>query len=411
MPTQHILTGINGYGDAISCKGMKKTKISGCLKGVSDYMAAMGKRIGYVDAAKGILMIIIMLLHIIAPCPLKDFLIALGGLVVCVFFIISGYFFRSGTKSFGENVKRRAKTLLIPFLAFSLVLFAVGAAIHLAKGAQTPQDVFCCLRNYFCGSIWNRSIQDLFAWEYHNLGKNYMFLADFWFFLSLFLGEVLFLLIERFALKSPVRGAISAVLLSAATGVLLELNISLPYNLQMAPLYALLILGGAWAGKTDFPGRLRLPKLWQWTISALLFAGICVLFGVLMEPFTNQLFRGTLGENAIPKMLLLIVCSFVLCFSLLNMLRLLENHGLKMKVPMWIGKHSLQFYALHTFFMWLIVQMTNYPLFQMENPAPGRLIAFSLLMFLVSGGLCALYCVISDRVKQRKPDSKRNASC
>ena len=89
-------------------------------------MAATGKRIGYVDSARGILMIIVMLYHIIAACPLKEFLAGLCGPVVCTFFILSGYFFRSGEKSFGENVKRRVKTLLVPFLVFSLVLFAIG---------------------------------------------------------------------------------------------------------------------------------------------------------------------------------------------------------------------------------------------------------------------------------------------
>lgn len=364
-------------------------------------MAATGKRIGYVDSARGILMIIVMLYHIIAACPLKEFLAGLCGPVVCTFFILSGYFFRSGEKSFGENVKRRVKTLLVPFLVFSLVLFAIGAVIHLAKGEQTLQEVFFCLRNYFGGCIWNRSIQNLFGWDYHNLGKLYMFLADFWFFLALFMAEVLFLLIERFALKSPVRGAISAVLLAAVSGVLLELEISLPYNLQMAPLYALLILGGAWAGKTGFPARLQMQEGWQWIISAVLFVGVSVLFIACMEPFSTQMFRGTLGENPIPKMLILIVCSFAFGFSLLNMLRLLEDRGIEMKITAWIGKHSLQFFALHTFFMWLIAQAINYPLFNTEGSDPNKLIAVSLLMFLVSGGLCALYCIIRDRVKQK----------
>ena len=359
------------------------------------------KRIGYVDSARGVLMIMIMLYHIIAACPLKEFLSGIGGPALCTFFILSGYFFRSGEKSFGENVKRRAKTLLVPFLIYSLVLFAIGAVIHLAKGDQTLQEVFWCLRNYFGGCIWNRSIQNLFGWEYHNLGKNYMFLADYWFFLSLFTAQVLFLLIERFALKSPARGVISAVLLAAVTGVLLEYNISLPYNLQMAPMYALLILGGAWAGKTDFPELIRLQQVWQWIISVLLLVSVCVLFGVLIEPFATQMFRGTLGEDAIPKMLILIVCSFAFGFSLLNILRMLEKRGLKMKVANWIGKHSLQFFALHTFFMWLIAQAINYPLFDTEGSDPNMLIAVSLLMFLISGGLCALYCVISDRLKQR----------
>ena len=361
----------------------------------------MGKRVGYVDAAKGVLMIVVMLFHIIAVCPLKDFLGGVGGPVVCSFFVLSGYFFRSGARSFGENVKQRAKTLLIPFLVYSLVLFAIGAVIHLAKGDQTPQEVLWCLRNYFGGCIWNGSIQNMFGWEYHRLGKNYMFLADYWFFLSLFMAEVVFLLIERFALKSPVRSAICAVLCAAVTGVLLELKISLPYNIQTVPMYVILILGGAWAGKTGFPGRLRLPRVWQWIISALLFAGVCVLFGTVMEPFTLRLYRGMLGKNAMLEMLILIVSSFVLVFSLLNMLRLLENGGLKMRAAAWIGKHSLQFYALHTFFMWLIAQIFNYPLFKAEGWDPDKLVAYSLLIFLASFGLCALFCVIRDRVKRR----------
>ena len=385
----------------ISRKVKQKTRDNNNLKGMMDTMAATNKRIGYVDAAKGILMMIVMLYHIIATCPLKEFLSGFGGPVVCAFFILSGYFFRSGAKSFGENVRRRAKTLMIPFLVYSLVLFAIGAVIHLAKCDQTPQEVLCCLRNYFGGCIWNRSIQNLFGWDYNNLGKNYMFLADYWFLLALFMAEMLFLLIERFALRSPVRGAICAVLLPAVTGVLLELKISLPYNLHMTPLYALLILIGAWAGKTDFPGRLRLPQVWQWIISALLFAGVSVLFGALIEPFATQIFRGTLGDNAIPKMLLLIAGSSVFGFSLLNMLRLLESNGLKLKVTAWIGKHSLQFFALHTFFMWLIAQAVNYPLFNTEGQDPKTLVALSLLIFLISVGLCALYCMISSWIKRR----------
>ena len=128
---------------------------------------------------------------------------------------------------------------------------------------------------------------------------------------------------------------------------------------------------------------------------------MCAVFGAWMEPFSRQIFRGTLGENAIPNMLILIAGSFVLGFSLLNMLRLWENSGLTLKVTTWIGKHSLPFFALHTFFMWLIAQTTDYPIFKMEGYDPNVLVAFSLLMFLISGGLCALYCVISDRVKRK----------
>ena len=364
-------------------------------------MTITNKRIEYVDSVKGILMITVMLYHIIAACPLKVILTGICGPVICTFFVISGYFFKSGTRTFGENVKRKAKALLVPFLIYSLVLFTIGAVIHLAKGDQTLQEVFFCLRNYFGGCIWNRSIQNLFGWEYHNLGKLYMFLADFWFFLALFMAEVLFLLIERFALSSPSRGAISAVLLSAITCVLLKFNISLPYNLQMTPMYAVMILGGAWAGKTNFLSQLSLKQMWQWIISVILLVSVCVLFGVLMEPFCGQMFRGTFGEDAIAKTLIVIVCSFVFAFSLLNIMRLLENCGIKMKVTSWIGRHSLQFFALHTFFMWLIAQAINYPLFDTEGSDPNTLLILSLIMFVISFGLCALYCMISDRLKQK----------
>ncbi len=70
----------------ISRKVKQKTRDNNNLKGVMNTMAAMNKRIGYVDAAKGILMMIVMLYHIIAACPLKEFLSGFGGPAACFFF-------------------------------------------------------------------------------------------------------------------------------------------------------------------------------------------------------------------------------------------------------------------------------------------------------------------------------------
>ena len=93
---------------------------------------------------------------------------------------------------------------MVPFFTYSLSFWFVGSVILIARAQETIMDALCCLRNFYAGSIWNRVIQDWFSWDYHSLGKNYPFLADFWFLPAMFIASILFIIIVEKISKSVV---------------------------------------------------------------------------------------------------------------------------------------------------------------------------------------------------------------
>ena len=173
------------------------------------------KRLNYADMMKGIAILFVVIYHLIAPCTLKTIIAHIMPASLITFFFYAGFFYKPHTKTFGERLKARAKALLVPFFKFSLIFWLIGSFVLVIKKEETIQEALYCLRNFFIGSIWNRSIQDFFGWEYYSMGKRYFFLADFWFLLALMLASILFFIIADYVLKSKAKTIITAVLLFA----------------------------------------------------------------------------------------------------------------------------------------------------------------------------------------------------
>jgi fucose 4-O-acetylase-like acetyltransferase len=208
----------------------------------------MQKRLNYVDMIKGLCILVVVFYHLTAPCGLKTVLDHLSVSALIAFFFISGFFHRPGKRTLGENLWSRFKALMIPFFQYSLFFWAVGTIVLVSTGKETLIEGLLCLRNFFAGCIWNRTIQNWFGWEYYSLGKRYMFLADFWFLLALMLASIVFLLIIDHVIKSKAKTLVMAGVLFAVTGVLRAFAIDLPYNIQLVPFWAGLLVLGAFAG-------------------------------------------------------------------------------------------------------------------------------------------------------------------
>lgn len=92
---------------------------------------------------------------------------------------------------------------------------------YLIAGTVPFAETVYCLRNFYAGCIWNRTVQGWFFLEYYDLGKRYMFLADFWFLLALLFAYMLFFIIADRVLRSKAKEAAAIVLLLAVTGILI----------------------------------------------------------------------------------------------------------------------------------------------------------------------------------------------
>ena len=121
-------------------------------------MAAEAKRLQYIDALKGVAIIFIVFYHLVAPSAGKFVLDHLGEMMLAMFFVLSGFFFRRGRKTLRENIADRARSTLTPFFRCSLFFWLTGS-VYLVTAKDVPfTETLLCLRNFLGGCIWNRKI-------------------------------------------------------------------------------------------------------------------------------------------------------------------------------------------------------------------------------------------------------------
>lgn len=355
------------------------------------------KRMQFIDAVKGIAILWLVFYHLLAPCAVKSVITQLHELFLTIFFFYSGYFYKPGKRSFDENVENKVRSLLTPFFRYSLSFWAIGSIYLVATKNETLKEAFLCLRNFFAGCIWNRTIQDWFGWEYYSLGKRYFYLADFWFLLAMLFASGLFFLMADRALKSGTAMLLAVLALFAATGVCRYFSLSLPYNIQLAPYWAAFMLLGAYAGQKNLA---EFPPLSTGASSAVavLLMSIGIVTAICKEASVN-LFRGSFGENEVYSMILCIVAAVPFCWGIGIFFAQIEKAGARLKEIAWVGSHSLFLYLFHMFYAWILCVLTGFSV-QYEEPVSAEVVAGSVLLIFICVDLCILRGFLDDREKE-----------
>ncbi len=361
------------------------------------------KRLEYVDMVKGIAILVVMGYHLIAPTSLKTAIFdhAIDTMLIA-FFFLSGYFHRPGKRTLKENLKNRTKSLMVPFFKYSLVFWAIGT-IYLLLSKKAPLfEALACLRNFFAGCIWNRTIQNWFGWKYYSLGKRYLFLADFWFLLSMLFASFIFYLLVDKVLRSKVATVLTSIVLFIVTGILQTLEVSLPYNMQIAPFWAAFMLLGAMAGNYSLIELPDVDKKVKWIAGVIAFLVGLVL--CLVKAPNSNLFRGSFGgESEFVSMLQTIGVSVLLIWGLSELCYLLEQAGVRTKELSWMGSNSLVFYVYHMFFAWVLSIITGFSL-SFPKELDGKIVSKSIILAVLSILLCILVVVVKARLAKRRTE-------
>ena len=357
------------------------------------------QRLNFADMMKGVTILVMVIYHILAPCGFKTFINHILASALVVFFFYSGYFYKPGAKPFLENLKSRAKALLIPFFKYSLFFWLVGSIVMVIQKVEPINEAFLCLRNFFAGCIWNRNIQDWFGWEYYHLGKRYSFLGDFWFLIAMMFASIIFFPIADRVLKSAVKTIIAVVLLFAITGALRTYQITLPYNLQLVPFWAGCLLLGTLAGQYKLL-EIKAFEGAKEVVLAIISLGIGIAICMYKEPDLNT-YRGTFVENEVYNMTLVIVSSIFIIWGGSVLCKCIESAGIRVKEISWLGSHSLLIYLYHMFFAWIICQITGFSM-KYEEPVEMATVGKSALLCAACLTLCILRYVIEDKIKAGK---------
>lgn len=354
-------------------------------------------RLAYADMMKGIAILGIAIHHLLAPCPARTVLGHVGDSLLAVFFFYAGFFYTHGKRSIKESLGARFKSLMGPFFGYSLAFWIIGSIYLILAKLETVKEALCCLRNFYAGCIWNRVIQGWFQWEYYSLGKRYMFLADFWFFLALMIALCLFIPLADLVLrKKPLAFAIT-ILLFAVTGALRAAEISLPYNLQLIPFWAGILMLGALSRQMNLMELSFMTGARGWMLSLAVFA-VSIVLAMKRTPEFN-IYRGTFVEGEeVKSMILYIVSLSLFIWSLSNICRLIEQTGVRVTELVKLGSLSLYIFLYHVFFEWVISVIFNFSIIY-EEVESSAVVLRSVAVMIVSLALSICAGLITERIK------------
>ncbi|MCQ2471193.1 MAG: acyltransferase family protein [Clostridia bacterium] len=269
----------------------------------------MKERIHWIDISKGIAILCVFIGHTIStPKIFSDFVYYFH---MPLFFFMSGYCFsaKRNTKDFIVN---KLKTVVLP-------IFTLGF---------TGSVIVAVLMNF----LKHEEIQ--WKWIFLNPVIQYKEHCLLWFLASLFVALTVFYFIVRIFKDKLVPIAITSILLSVSTLVLIKTtSIFLPWNIQTSLVSLMFISVGYIIKKTSFYKKLN----HIWVLVATAFA--CIIFGYLNDNFFESV---EMHSNDYGNPLLFYLSALAGCLMVMSFSILIEKNS----VLEYFGKNSLIFYAL-----------------------------------------------------------------
>ena len=275
------------------------------------------KRIGSIDIAKAIGIILIVIGHIQSNENFTHFIYSFH---VPIFFIISGYLYKK-TEKLSEYVKKKAKTILIPYFIFGAISLIYWFVIE----------------RYFREQIVNPwiPVANLFlaqAGEY-----NFIANAALWFLPCLFCTELIFDILKRITKNEKVF-LLGIILISAIGLIYNKLDfVSLPFELNTAFVaVGFYYLGYVWKNKFEQNFKSKINKNWQKVTIAI----VCLIITFIFSQINNGISMYGEYYNNYFLMYTCVILGSLAVFMISEIIA-------KNKILEFIGKNTLIIMCIH----------------------------------------------------------------
>lgn len=283
-------------------------------------------RLEWIDAIKGIGILLIMIVHMGAIKMDLPYLV-MG--YVAIFFVASGLTFNPN-RSFQYGMKQKAHRLLTPYFFYMILIVIITEIVAMIIGKET------CWGTYLLGVIYSRHsivLNPTDASEILMKGGT----APLWFLTALFVS---YLLVYVWSALKRSKWILTAYLVLAFS--FNALPILLPWSLDVAPLGALLIIAGY---------KLKLLFVHRWTL--WFFIPVLLLYALLVHinGSANMSIRkyGDAGMLSIP---LFFIVGMMECWLFAV---LFQNSKFFTRILAYIGRQSLRLMCIHLF-IWISVK-------------------------------------------------------
>ena len=286
----------------------------------------MAKRMDWLDALKGVGILSIMRIHMLAPMELLQSVIYVGA--VSMFFVAAGFNLKYPENT-NEAIKNKLKRLLIPYFFYSFLLLLIEH--RLTKDTVT----------HVIGIFYGRM-----ALFQGNVDDNIFFLlignAPMWFLPCMFLSYI-WVYVIYYRCKTMKTKTLACLCFFCLSALLFYSPLMLPWSIDTSFLFATLIVAGY---------ELRHFFLHcKWPVVLLALVSWLVLYRFFAG---SNISVGSYGEYEALSIIPFALIALSETYSLCGILQRIEKSWL-VKALAYIGRHSLRLMCIHLVIYYRII--------------------------------------------------------
>lgn len=361
-------------------------------------MAVNSQRMISQDIAKGIAILLVVLLHIIeVPQIVRIICGLLFGYAMPFFLFMVGFNYKNKGLTPTQNIKRRLIQILKPFFIYTLAIAIIMSIHFVLNGEATVGE---CVKSYI-GFLISRWETPYIGWDLPKTLFQRVF-GPLWFIQYLVPATILFYPFVDKALENKKNFLIITFSLATVSVILIELGLILPWGIQDAPAIAAIMIMAAWCHKDN--KLFKEPSQKKWTYINCL---VCLGTIGIIELSGNTAGYVAAGEmssvyGGLEVYITMIVALFGSYF-LINFSKLLEKVKVVSTIYTWLGQHSLQILFIHLPLAHLVIDAFGYEQMITEFPvAVDKVNIDQVIVFVVTMALLYLIITLIEKYTNHK---------
>ena len=362
-------------------------------------MSNKSQRMVSQDIAKGIAILLVVLLHIIeAPNIVRIICGLLFGYAMPFFLFMSGFNYKNKGLTPAQNIKKRLIQILRPFFTYTL-LIAIIMSIHFVLNGEATLGE--CIKSYV-GFLISRWGTPYIGWDLPKTLFQRVY-GPLWFIQFLVPASVVFYLFVDRALESKKKFLITIFALATVSAVLVQLGVVLPWGIQDAPAIAAIMIMAAWCRQDNRLFKEPSKKMWKYIncLVCLATIGVIELTGNTAGYFPAGEIGGVYGGFEVYITLLVALFG---SYFLINFSMLIEKTKYLSKAYSWLGRHSLLILIIHLPLAHLVIDAFGYQ--QMITEFPVAVERFSIDQIISFVVTMIIMCTIIALIDKTKKTSK-----
>ena len=276
-------------------------------------------RIRWIDVAKGIAILSILLHHI--PFVREDGSSVLGPYValydVCLFYVTAG-FFLSTRKPLAQFVLDRTRRLMVPYAVTCLAMGVFILALKFMHGSICPPTIWHSRTEFLLAALFGAGV------PFPSLPEGAGYIGAIWFLEAMLVALIEVRILMQITPKHPALGFVSTIVL-ALCAVTLRRKLYVPFNVEQGLAAAPFLYGGWYYRRL---GRLEATVHPALLLPLLIVAAVAGYYGMRPSFVTPSFNGGVLGLiGGLSATLFVIHLSKILDHHTPRIARVLEFYG------------------------------------------------------------------------------------